>query len=65
MGTVPRVCRNVKRCRKAAMAQRRTAAGMMESAPTPQGAQAAGANLRTALAAHQAKHTLEENLQAA
>jgi putative transposase len=32
MGTVRRVCRNVKRWRNAAMALRWTAAGMMEAA---------------------------------
>jgi transposase-like protein len=71
MGTVRRVCRNVKRWRNAAMALRWTAAGMMEAAkgfrrlkaykPLPA--------LRAALIAHQAKFTtrnkLEENLQAA
>ena len=44
MGTVRRVCRNVKRWRNAAMALRWTAAGMMEAVqglPTAQGAQAA------------------------
>ena len=50
MGTVRRVCRNVKRWRDAAMALRWTAAGMMEAAkgPTPQGAQAAADTQRCA-----------------
>jgi len=71
MGTVRRVCRNVKRWRNAAMALRWTAAGMLEAA---KGFRRLKAHkhlpaLRAALIAHQAKHTnrnkLEENLQAA
>jgi putative transposase len=71
MGTVRRVCRNVKRWRNAAMALRWTAAGMMEAV---KGFRRLKAHkqlsiLRAALAAHQAKHTtrnkVEENLQAA
>ena len=71
MGTVRRVCRNVKRWRDAAMALRWTAAGMMEAA---KGFRRLKAHkqlpiLKVALAAHQAKHTtkqkLEEKLQAA
>ena len=71
MGTVRRVCRNVKRWRNAAMALRWTAAGMLEAA---KGFRRLKAHkqlpiLKAALAALQAKHTtkqkLEENLQAA
>src|SRR5674476_13878 len=71
MGTVRRVCRNVKRWRKAGMALRWTAAGMLEAA---KGFRRLKAHkhlpaLRAALIAHQAKLTtrnkLEENLQAA
>ena len=71
MGTVRRVCRNVKRWRNADMALRWTAAGMMEAA---KGFRRLKAHkqlpiLRAALAAHQAKHAnttkLEVNLQAA
>jgi hypothetical protein len=64
MGTVRRVCRNVKRWRNAAMALRWTAAGLLEAAkgfrrlchkqlPT----------LRAALAAHQVKHRPETSLR--
>jgi putative transposase len=71
MGTVRRVCRNVKRWRNAAMALRWTAAGMLEAA---KGFRRLKAHkhlpaLRAALTAHQAKYTtrnkLEERLQAA
>jgi transposase-like protein len=71
MGTVRRVCRNVKRWRNAGMALRWTAAGMLEAA---KGFRRLKAHkhlpaLRAALIAHQAKLTtrnkLEENLQAA
>ena len=71
MGTVRRVCRNVKRWRNADMALRWTAAGMMEAA---KGFRRLKAHkqlpiLKAALAAHQAKHAnkykLEENRQAA
>ena len=71
MGTVRRVCRNVKRWRNAGMALRWTAAGMMEAT---KGFRRLKAHkqlpiLKAALAAHQAKHTtkpkLEEDLQAA
>ena len=71
MGTVRRVCRNVKRWRNASMALRWTAAGMMEAT---KGFRRLKAHkqlpiLKAALAARQAKHTtqqkLEENLQAA
>ena len=71
MGTVRRVCRNVKRWRNAAMALRWTAAGMLEAA---KGFRRLKAHkqlpiLKAALAAHHAKHTtkqkLEDNLKAA
>ena len=71
MGTVRRVCRNMKRWQNAAMALRWTAAGMLEAA---KGFRRLKAHkhlpaLRAALTAHQANHTtrnkLEENLQAA
>jgi putative transposase len=71
MGTVRRVCRNVKRWRNASMALRWTAAGMLEAA---KGFRRLKAHkhlpaLRAALTAHQARLTttnkLEENLQAA
>lgn len=71
MGTVRRVCRNVKRWRNVDMALRWTAAGMMEAA---KGFRRLKAHkqlpiLKAALAAHHAKHAnkhkLEENRQAA
>jgi transposase-like protein len=71
MGTVRRVCRNVKRWRNASMALRWTAAGMMEAT---KGFRRLKAHkqlpiLKAALAALQAKQStkqkLEENLQAA
>ena len=71
MGTVRRVCRNVKRWRNAAMALRWTAAGMLEAAKGFRRLKAYKhlPTLRAALAAHQLKHTtrnkLEENLKAA
>jgi putative transposase len=71
MGTVRRVCRNVKRWRNAAMALRWTAAGMLEAAKGFRRLKAYKALpvLRAALDAHQIKHAtgnkLEENLQAA
>jgi putative transposase len=71
MGTVRRVCRNVKRWRNASMALRWTAAGMMEAT---KGFRRLKAHkqlpiLKAALVAYQAKHTtkqkLEENMRAA
>ena len=71
MGTVRRVCRNVKRWQNADMALRWTAAGMMEAA---KGFRRLKAHkqlpiLKAALAAHQVKHAtkpkLEEDRQAA
>jgi len=54
MGTVRRVCRNVKRWRNAAMALRWTAAGMMEAAKGFRRLKAYKQlpTLRTALVAH-------------
>jgi putative transposase len=65
MGTVRRVCRNVKRWRNAGMALRWTAAGMMEAA---KGFRRFKAHkqlpiLRAALASHHAKHTTKEKLE--
>jgi hypothetical protein len=59
MGTVRRVCRNVKRWRNAAMALRWTAAGMMEAAKGFRRLKAYKhlPALRAALAAHQCKYT--------
>ncbi len=71
MGTVRRVCRNVKRWRNAAMALRWTAAGMLEAAKGFRRLKAYKhlPALRTALTTHQVKHAtknrLEENLRAA
>ena len=71
MGTVRRVCRNVKRWRNARMALRWTAAGMMEAAKGFRRLKAYKhlPILNAALTAHHAKHTteqkLEDNLKAA
>ena len=71
MGTVRRVCRNVKRWRNVAMVLRWTAAGMMEAAKGFRRLKAYKhlPALKAALAAHQLKHTttntLEESLEAA
>jgi putative transposase len=71
MGTVRRVCRNVKRWRNADMALRWTAAGMMEAAKGFRRLKAYKQLpvLKAALLAHQAKHAitnrLEEHRQAA
>ena len=67
MGTVRRVCRNVKRWRNATMALRWTAAGMMEAT---KGFRRLKAHkqlpiLKAALAARHANPTVEENRQAA
>jgi putative transposase len=64
-GTIRQVCRNVKRWRDAKMALRWTAAGMMEAA---KGFRRLKAHrqlpvLRAALAAHQAKHTVNPDLE--
>ena len=65
MGTVRRVCRNVKRWRNAAMALRWTAAGMLEAA---KGFRRLKAHkqlpvLKAALAAHHSKHTTKQKLE--
>ena len=61
MGTVRRVCRNVKRWRNAAMALRWTAAGMMEAAKGFRRLKAYKhlPVLRAALAAHQSKYVIQ------
>ena len=63
MGTVRRVCRNVKRWRNADMALRWTAAGMMEAT---KGFRRLKAHkqlpvLKAALAAHQSKYVIQQN----
>ena len=65
MGTVRRVCRNVKRWRNAGMALRWTAAGMMEATKGFRRLKAYKhlPILRAALAAHHAKHTTKEKLE--
>ena len=65
MGTVRRVCRNVKRWRNAGMALRWTAAGMMEAT---KGFRRLKAHkqlpiLKAALAAHHTKHTTKQKLE--
>jgi putative transposase len=65
MGTVRRVCRNVKRWQNTDMALRWTAAGMMEAA---KGFRRLKAHkqlpiLKAALAAHQAKHATKPKLE--
>jgi transposase-like protein len=64
-GTIRQVCRNVKRWRDAKMALRWTAAGMMEAV---KGFRRLKAHkqlpmLRAALAAHQAKHAINPDLE--
>src|SRR6516165_676469 len=61
MGTVRRVCRNVKRWRNAAMALRWPAAGMMEAAKGFRRLKAYKhlPALRAALAAHQSKYVTQ------
>jgi putative transposase len=65
MGTVRRVCRNVKRWRNAGMALRWTAAGMMEAAKGFRRLKAYKhlPILKAALIAHHAKHTTEQKLE--
>ena len=65
MGTVRRVCRNVKRWRNAAMALRWTAAGMMEAAKGFRRLKAYKhlPALRAALAAHHAKHAVKQEVE--
>ena len=65
MGTVRRVCRDVKRWRNADKALRWTTAGMMEAT---KGFRHLKAHkqlpiLKAALAAHQAKHTTKQKLE--
>ena len=65
MAVLRQVCRNVKRWRDAKMALRWTAAGMMEAA---KGFRRLKAHrqlpvLRAALAAHQAKHAINPDLE--
>ena len=65
MGTVRRVCRNVKRWRDASMALRWTAAAMQEAAKGFRRLKARKQlpMLRAALAAHQSKHALDIELE--
>ena len=65
MGTVRRVCRNVKRWRNAAMALRWTAAGMMEAAKGFRRLKAYKQLpiLRTALVAHAAKQLVTNKIE--
>jgi putative transposase len=65
MGTVRRVCRNVKRWRNARMALRWTAAGMMEAAKGFRRLKAYKhlPILKAALTAHHATHTTEQKLE--
>ena len=62
MGTVRRVCRNVKRWRNTAMALRWTAAGMMEAAKGFRRLKAAP-NLRAALVAHATEHVTTKEIE--
>src|SRR4051794_9597064 len=65
MGTVRRVCRNVKRWRNAAMALRWTAAGMLEAAKGFRRLKAYKQLpiLRAALVAHAAKQLVTKNVE--
>jgi putative transposase len=65
MGTVRRVCRNVKRWRNAMMALRWTAAGMMEAAKGFRRLKAYRQLpiLRTALVAHASKHVVTKKIE--
>ena len=65
MGTVRRVCRNVKRWRNAGMALRWTAAGMMEAVKGFRRLKAYKhlPTLRAALIAHHARHTTDQKLE--
>jgi len=65
MGTVRRVCRNVKRWQNAAMALRWTAAGMMEAAKGFRRLKAYKQLplLRAALAAHHANHVVTQRVE--
>ena len=65
MGTVRRVCRNVKRWRNAAMALRWTAAGMMEAAKGFRRLKAYRLLpiLRAALVAHATEHVATKKIE--
>jgi putative transposase len=65
LGTVRRVCRNVKRWRNASMALRWTAAAMQEAAKGFRRLKACKQLplLRAALVAHQSKHVDETKLE--
>ena len=65
MGTVRRVCRNVKRWRNAGMALRWTAAGMMEATKGFRRLKAHKQlpTLKAALAAHHSKQTTQQKLE--
>jgi len=65
MGTIRRVCRNVKDWRDASMALRWTAAAMQEAAKGFRRLKACKQLpfLRAALAAHQSKHALDVELE--
>lgn len=65
MGTVRRVCRNVKRWRNAAMALRWTAAAMLEAAKGFRRLKAHKRlpTLRAALAAHHAKYAVKQEVE--
>jgi len=67
MGTVRRVCRNVKRWQDASMALRWTSAAMLEAAKGFRRLKAYKqlAALRAALAAHQAKHAADSAIEPA
>jgi len=65
MGTIRRVCRNVKHWRDASMALRWTAAAIQEAAKGFRRLKACKQLplLRAALAAHQARHAAEGSLE--
>jgi putative transposase len=65
MGTVRRVCHNVKRWRNAKMALRCTAAGMMEAAKGFRRLRAYRQLpiLKAALVAHASKHTITKKIE--
>jgi putative transposase len=67
MGTVRRVCRNVKRWQDASMALRWTSAAMLEAAKGFRRLKAYKqlSTLRTALASHQAKHVASNAVEPA
>ena len=67
MGTVRRVCRNVKRWRDASMALRWTSAAMLEAAKGFRRLKAHKqlSSLRASLAAHQTKHAADSTIEPA